>query len=304
MNAARRNFLQAIAGGAALATVGCARSHLPMTCDQIGDEMERLRDFDGEVLTIGMVSRPAIVLLHELPGLYDATLGLGRCLAKQEFSVYLPLLFGTVGQDNSLLGYFQACWSREFACGRLQTTSKAVKKVSVLCDEAANRSGQKVGVIGMCLTGAFPLALLGTNPNVTAAVMCQPALPFSALKGRPTDAEAEDLGVSQKNEESARGSGIPFLALRYLDDRISPERRMMVLEERFKNQVATIRLPSGHPSTHSTLAGNFNQAAFDDTVAYLRVRMGLGAGPKDMKLARLDGAPCRIGGDGRWAPRA
>jgi dienelactone hydrolase len=200
-------------------------------------------------------------------------------------------------------GYLQACWSGEFSCSRLRTTSEAVKKVSRLCDEAREHSGYPVGVIGMCLTGAFPLALLGSNRNVRAAVLCQPALPFSALRGRPTKAQAMDLGVSQSDEDAARRSGIPFLAIRYLDDEISPERRMQVLEERFKGQVATMRLQSQHGRVHSTLAGAFNAMAFEDTITYLRVRMGLEQGPKDMLLARVNYAPSRIDERGDWQVR-
>ena len=296
----RRGFLRLLAGGAALA--GCSHHHAPLTCEQTtpGHEIPRLPDFDREVLTFGPLTDRTVVLLHELPGMYPSTLGLARCLARQGMTVYLPLLFGTVEQESGFLGYFQACWSRDFSCGKTDTTSEGVKQVSTLCDEARKRSGQSVGVIGMCLTGAFPLALLGNNANVTAAVLCQPALPFSALRGRPTKKQAKDLGISAADARAARESRVPFLALRFLDDDISPERRMQALEERFQEQIATIRLQGTHDDDHSTLAGSFDPVAFEDTVAYVKVRLGLEAGPTEMKLAKLNGASCLIGADGRW----
>jgi len=139
--------------------------------------------FGRIVLRTGPESGPAVVLLHELPGMSPDDMRLVRRLAQEDFNVYLPLLFGELGQDNFFFGYFQSCFFGEFECSKLSTRSPILGWLETVCKRISESSNGPIGVIGMCLTGIFPLALL--RSGVGAAVLCQPTLPFNWLFGRP-----------------------------------------------------------------------------------------------------------------------
>jgi dienelactone hydrolase len=250
-------------------------------------------------------SGPAVVVLHELTGLSDHDIALGRRLAGNGFTVYLPLLFGEPGQDRFLKGYFESCVNGPFICSTPSMTSPIVDDVREVCEAVARRSGP-LGVVGMCLTGAFPLALL--SRDVRAAVLCQPTLPFglfAAIVGL-TERERNDLGLSHPDIERARASDVPLLALRYVDDWRCPRERLDSLERTFPGRVARIELTREHHpggGHHSTLAADCDRTAFADTVAYLRARLGLAREPSAMRLATFERRACRITADGQWEAR-
>jgi dienelactone hydrolase len=175
-----------------------------------------------------------------------------------------------------------------------------VKWIEQLCQRASDLSGRPLGVIGMCATGVFPLALL-PHPSVGAAVVCQPTLPFSVLRQRPTGDQRTDLGLSPKDLEEAVRSDVSFLALRYTKDALCPDERMQGLESTFKERVAVARIDGDR---HSTLVGDYHGPAFADTVTYLKVRLRATPGPKNMEIAKLRGVPCEITPGGRWRPQA
>lgn len=144
--------------------------------------------------------KPPVVLLHELPGLSAKTLDYALTLA-DEFTVYVPLLFGRLYQDSTAKGL----WSYN-ASGEWRTVSETdhegsrpiirwlhglVERIS-RDEEHAN---QLVGVIGNCLTGALPLALL-KNSNIKAIVIAQPTLPFFDMRG--------DFGISDSEWRYAK----------------------------------------------------------------------------------------------------
>jgi dienelactone hydrolase len=303
MNATdRRGFLRLIGAGAALPLVACSSyRHAGPPCD---GTLAGFTPVTGlpRTLQTGDASHPPVVLLHELPGLTPADLALGYCLAGRELHVYVPVLFGEPGQDNGILGYFQSCATREFECSKLSTSSSVLDRIEQVVEHAHKVAGRGVGVIGMCLTGIFPLALL-RNRHVRAAVVCQPTLPFSLLARGPAGAQIDNLGLGQDDLVAALRSDVSFLAVRYAQDRLCPEGRMKKIETTFGDRVAVIRIPTDAPKRHSTLAADYDPTAFDDTVRYLKVRLGAEAGPKDMRLAKLGGTSVSIDADGRWRPQ-
>lgn len=252
-----------------------------------------------QVFRIGPPAAPSVVLLHELPGLSEKTFALAQCLHDHQLTIYLPLLFGSVGQDSATRGYVQACLRGPFACSAPSTTSPVVTWVEALCRRASELSSAPVGVIGMCLTGSFPLALM-RDRAVGAAVVCQPTLPFSVIRGGPSDDQKTDLGISGKDLAEALRSDVSILGLQYTRDPKSPDYRMDRLEDIFKERVAVARIDGDR---HSTLVGDFNSAAFADTVNYLKVRLHADPGPKAMQIAKLRGGiACEITPSGRWRP--
>ena len=220
---------------------------------------------------------------------------LGEFLGKSGFRVYMPLLFGKIGQDSTIKGYWQACLRGEFECTTRAVRSPVLHRLERIVDRMLTISNKPLGVIGMCLTGIVPLALL--RNEVQAAVLCQPTLPFSSVLLRPVGSQKSDLGLSPADIAKASRSHVPVLTMRYLKDKLCPPERLDVLEKTLPDRVAAIVLEG---EGHSVLASSFNQQAFDDTVRYLRVRLGTENGPQRMQVAKLGGKPCEITGEGKW----
>jgi dienelactone hydrolase len=271
----RRQVLKATIGLGVPPLAGCAKYHasVEQCCDGAMD-FETVPICGFTVLRIGPESGKSVLLLHEIPGLSPTDLALARCLAKEGFNVHAPLLFGTPGQNSVFKGYRAACRPSLFECSKLKARSAILDKLEPMAECLATRAAGPIGAIGMCLTGILPLALL---PNkVEAAVLCQPTLPFSFWHGRPTGDQLTDLGLGQEDLIQAEASPTPFLAMHYAADKRSPVGRMQALQTTFPKRVAVISLCGEHG--HSSLAGDFNFQAFEDTITYLRVRLGVGKG--------------------------
>lgn len=295
----RRGFIRAaVFAAAGLPLVGCgnqvARKRFP---GSLADFTE-IKDLPLRTFRIGPATGRALVVLHELPGLTPDDMALARAFGQRGFSVYAPLLFGQPEQDSVRKGYGQACRSKLFECSELAGRSRILDTLDLLCDQIAQRSGHPIGVVGMCLTGVLPLALLPHGVN--AAVLCQPTLPFRVPPGRPTGDQKTDLGLGPRDLAVARESKVPFIVLRYTGDGRCPPERLQELRRCFGERVASIELEGDH---HSSLAGDFHDHAFDDVVDYVAVRLGVQTGPRAMRRAKLrpeDSQPCQIGADGMW----
>jgi dienelactone hydrolase len=299
MHYSRRDFFTAAFGAMFVTFSGCAahnRSSLrcPATVEDfvVENHLGPLPVYRSKA-----GAGPPIFLLHELTGMSPANLSLAQCLAREGFSIFLPLLFGEPGQDRFFAGYLQSCVCGDFACSALSAGSPIVAKLREVLAELIARERSPVGIIGMCMTGALPIALLGDG--VEAAVLCQPTLPFNALFGRPIGRQKEALGLSDDDIDRAKRSGTPVLALRYAGDQLSPGERMNTLRDIFQQRIATIEI-GGEYQGHSTLAGDWDEDAFADAVTYLKVRLGVENRSRAMRLAKLRGRRCEITADGEW----
>lgn len=293
----RRRFLGIALGAAALPLSGCGTHHAALRhCCVVREDFETVTDAGFEMLRTRPANGPTVLLLHEVTGLSPDNLALARCLAREGFTVYAPVLFGKPWEDKFLGGYRASCGSGLFNCADLKARSPILDRLEPLADSLAVRAKAPIGVIGMCLTGSMPLAML---PNqVAAAVVCQPTLPFSVLRRGPNPQQAEDLGLGEADLAEALKATTPFLALHYLEDRACPIRRIQVLEQTFRGRVATIGLPGGH--RHSTLSDDLDVGALADTVAYLKARLHPNTPSARMQLAKLQGQSCQITPSG-WA---
>jgi dienelactone hydrolase len=196
-------------------------------------------DFASEGFAARRVYRkgagPAVVILHELPGLIPECVDLARRVADAGFTVYLPLLFGEPNQPFSALkmagNLVELCISQEFYCFARYQSSPITDWLRSLCRKAhADCGGRGVGVIGMCLTGSFVLSLMA-DPSVIAPVASQPSLPV----GFTPEAKAT-LGVYPDELEKAQAraaQGVPLLALRYSEDALCPAEKFAALRQAF-----------------------------------------------------------------------
>ena len=221
----------------------------------------------------GKAGGPPVILLHELPGLVDADLCAATRLAEAGFTVVAPLFFGEPGgEGRGIRPAFSHCDDDEFACNSGRATSPIVKWLRELTVEAYARwrHGKGVGVVGMCLTGAFPLAML-REQVVVAPVLCQPTLPFSPWNpfvrfGWFTDTKA--LAVSDDDLRYARDErDVPLLGIRYEDDWRCPKERFERLQHEFGSRFDSLVLKGSH---HSTLGGDFCDVAFQKVVTFLK----------------------------------
>ena len=186
---------------------------------------------------------PAVVLLHELPGLIPECVDLGRQIAAAGFTVYMPLLFDRPDRPFSVvktLGLVaQLCISQEFYCFAKHQSSPITQWLKALCRKAhQDCGGPGVGVIGMCLTGGFVLSLMA-DESVLAPVASQPSLPISITGGHRAA-----LGVSQDDLEAAKAradAGVPLLAIRFSEDSTSPKERFNTLRQTFGGTPEVVR---------------------------------------------------------------
>jgi dienelactone hydrolase len=299
MNYQRRQLLKAVLGGTVSVLGGCAaQSGSRLRCPATVDDFVLESDLGPlPVYRYKQAAGPPVVLLHELPGMSPSNLALAHCLANDGFSVYLPLLFGRPGQERFVGGYFQSCARADFECSSLSVSSPIQIKLRDGCNKIIERAGHPIGIIGMCLTGTFPLALLGDG--IDAAVLCQPTLPFIVLFMGPLGRQKQALGLSEADIRRAENANTPLLALRYESDRWCPKERMTTLREIFKTRIATIEI-SGETHGHSTLADHFDERAYIDVVNFLKVRLGVERVAKPMNLAKFDSLPCEITAAGQW----
>ena len=129
---------------------------------------------------------PAVIVIHEVPGLHPLVIRFADRIAAAGMSVYLPVLFGEPGRpvDNGYLmrsAFENICVRREFNVWRLGRSSPIVDWLRALSRRALKeRGGRGVGAVGMCFTGGFALAMM-TDPSVVAPVVSQPSLPIGAV---------------------------------------------------------------------------------------------------------------------------
>jgi len=232
---------------------------------------------------------PAVVIMHELPGLDPPCIRLAEEIAASGFAAYLPLLFGRPGQELGVLPMMSMCVRREFSLFARGKSSPITYWLRDLCAHVHTiRGGPGIGVIGMCLTGGLVFALVA-SPAVLAAVSCQPSLPFSLFRGAEF---REDLGTAPEDLESARSrvleQGIDILGFRYSSDVSCPAERFETARTQFGDHFKQTTYPT--PDTkhelprwaHSVLTGTHGpdqpeshpaHRARRAVIAYLRERL-------------------------------
>jgi dienelactone hydrolase len=207
-----------------------------------------------------------------------------------------PLLFGEAGgPGRGLWPAFSQCGNDEFSCNSGERTSPIVQWLRELAVDVNRRwpKGAGVGVIGMCLTGAFPLAML-REQVVVAPVLCQPTLPFSpwnitARFGWFTDKDALAISVDDLRHAKERRE-VPILGLRYKGDWRCRQERFDRLQKEFGTRFDPLVLEGSH---HSTLGGDFCDLAFQRVVTFLKKQLYLRASLiDDPPAAAVAGAAC------------
>jgi len=197
-------------------------------------------------------SGPAVVVVHEIPGLTPAVADFARRVADAGFTAFAPNLFGTPGKDYSvpyiLQGMARACISREFHVLATRGSSPVTSWLRALCRHAHSEcGGSGVGFIGMCLTGNFALSMM-VDESVMAPVLSQPSLPFgvTAQHRRALHLSDADLEVVKKRA----AAGCPVLGLRFTADPMCPGERFQRLREELGDRFEAIEIDSSRGNPH------------------------------------------------------
>jgi dienelactone hydrolase len=181
--------------------------------------------------------KPPLILLHELTGLSPGTLAYAEELSR-DFPVYVPLLFGEKSKFSLTKG-LSAYWFQGsmdfFPGGEWGASSQGSVPIvnwlrAVVRQIGEQHPRQHIGIIGNCLTGPLPLALLD-HPQVSAAVVAQPALPLRFWWYE--DADHTSLGLSADDLQYARKSTAKIYGLRFETDCMSDPAKQETLRDEF-----------------------------------------------------------------------
>ena len=229
---------------------------------------------------------PPVIVIHEMPGITPEVARFGRRVAERGFTVFMPSLFGRDGREAGKLAYLtsfaQVCISRQFALFAENKPGPVVDWLRALARQVHGEiGGRGVGVVGMCLTGNFALAM-AVDPEVMAPVLAQPSLPLGPKRGHAVHAPPEALqAVRDRHAED----GLKVIGLRFEGDRKCPPERFATLRRElgqafegheFKDSSA--RTGSARP--HSVLTtelidreGEPTRAALDRVLGYFEERL-------------------------------
>ena len=258
--------------------------------NQIGPEF-RAFDFTYDQRTYEVFrggSGPAVLVLHEIPGLHPGVIDFARRLIAAGYTVYLPSLFGRPAAPATgrevVRSMLQVCVAREFT-KLADRTSPVVGWLRALAASAYRECGEPgVGVVGMCFTGGFALAT-ALEPSVVASVMSQPAMPGPiGDRGRAAlGLDADDLStITARANDDLR-----VLGLRFTNDRGCPPERFKTLWATLGASFEGIEIDSSpgnaagiEPSAHSVLTislvdepGHPTRVALDRVLTFLAERL-------------------------------
>jgi dienelactone hydrolase len=215
---------------------------------------------------------PAVIVIHEVPGITPAVAAFGRRVADIGCTAVLPSLFGTPGRDMSA-GYVASsmariCVSKEFATWATGTTSPVTTWLRALATAAHEEcGGPGVGAVGMCATGGFALAMM-VDDTVVAPVLSQPSLPFAVTKK-----QKRDLGISAGDLARVKqrvAEGVCVVGLRYEGDKAVPDERF----QRLRDELGAGFDPEEYPGAkHSVLTEHLQESGVEKVLDLFRERL-------------------------------
>jgi dienelactone hydrolase len=217
---------------------------------------------------------PAVVVVHEIPGITPAVLRFAEEVVASGFTVVMPLLVGEVSRDVSqgyLMGSMsKICVSREFTTMAMKKTSPVISYLRALARQLHEElGGPGVGAIGMCFSGGFALGMM-LDDIMVAPVLSQPSLPFGVGRGRSADLNlSPDDAVVIANRAAA---GCQVLGLRYTGDKLVGD-RFTSLRTLLGDAFIAIEFPSQKKSDHSVLTEQRQEEGVSRVLDFLREKL-------------------------------
>ena len=199
---------------------------------------------------------PAVLVITEMPGITPHVIGFAERVVALGCTAILPDLFGKAGYDVDGKGRvhfhlsitrtaLKICVNREFNMFAAGRSAPVVDYLRALAAREHERcGGPGVGVVGMCFTGGYALAM-AAEPCVLAPVLAQPSLPIG--RGAAIDCTPEDLALVKQR----CAAGLTLLGLRFQGDPLAPAARFAFLREQLGDAFVGVELPqsAGHPDS-------------------------------------------------------
>lgn len=261
--------------------------------------MDALGDYERDTFTWAGKRRdvyrrgsgPAVIVLAEMPGITPKVIEFADRVVALGCTAVLPHLFGVPGAEMSAMTTVRAiapaCVSKEFSAWATGKTSPVVEWCKALArHEHERRGGPGVGVVGMCFTGNFALAML-PDPAVVAPVMSQPSLPLGFSKKARAGLYLSDDDLAKVQDRMAADPDLCVLGLRFSHDRLVPRERFAHLREALGDRFVAVEIdsspgnPHGNPRlAHSVLTehlvdepGHPTRDALDQVLDLFRTRL-------------------------------
>jgi dienelactone hydrolase len=232
---------------------------------------------------------PAVIVIHEIPGLHPLVIRFADRVAAAGMTVFLPSLFGEPGKPVTVpyaIGTMikTICIAREFNVWANDKSSPIVDWLRALARQAhATCGGKGVGALGMCFTGGFALAMM-TEPSVVAPVLSQPSQPiFGKDKKKKIDASPAEIKCARDRMEK---EDLSMIGLRFFGDSFVPDERFDTYKREFGNRFEAIELAAkdarpGPGQAHSVLtlglkdeAGEPTKLAEERVIQFFKDRTG------------------------------
>lgn len=236
---------------------------------------------------------PGVVLIPEIPGITPEVLGLADHLVAEGFTVVVPSPFGEPGRAAST-GYVlrtvtRLCVAAEFRAFATNAHRPISDFLRAVAADLAARTGGSVGVVGMCFSGGFALAV-AVDDTVAASVLSQPAVPFPVGGARRQDPGLSAAELDRVAERADAGA-VCAIGLRFSEDAAVPAARFRTLKDRLGDAFEVIQLDSSagndwgfSTSAHSVLThevrdlpGHPALGARTRVVEFLRERLATAA---------------------------
>ena len=215
---------------------------------------------------------PAVIVIHEMPGLHPLVLRFGERIAAAGMTAFLPSLFGEPGREltpgYAAREFFKGvCIRREFNAWRAGRSSPIVNWLRALAREVhGSCGGRGVGAVGMCFTGGFALAMM-TEPAVVAPVLSQPSMPIGlgAKRRAGLDVSPEEIACAKRRLDE---EDLKLIGLRFHGDPFVPPERFETLHREFGDRFEEIALdpadaaevPDNDMAPHSVLTIHLDDA--------------------------------------------
>ena len=213
---------------------------------------------DGTTRTVYAAgSGPAVIVIHEMPGITPRVAEFARRVVDAGFSVRMPSLFGTPGRPPStgyILGEIaRGCVAKEFTAFALDRTSPIISWLRALAAEAhAECGGPGVGAVGMCFTGGFALGMM-VDDRMLAPVLSQPSLPFPVSPARRAAVGISGADLARVRERAAAGQCV--MGLRFTGDPAVPAARFETLRRELGDRFVAVEIDSGPGNEHGIRRG-------------------------------------------------
>ncbi|MGA2432974.1 MAG: dienelactone hydrolase family protein [Acidimicrobiales bacterium] len=234
-------------------------------------------------------SGPAVIVIHEVPGITPLVAAFGQRVAAAGFTAVLPNLFGNAGEEvtvpYALRMMLRGCVSSEFLLFATNRTSPITKYLRALAiHEHAVCGGPGVGAVGMCLTGGFALAM-SVDDVMLAPVLSQPSMPLPVSKSRRSDLGLSDADLAVVKDRV--NDGLCVMGLRFTGDKASPAERFTRLRQELGDNFIGVQIDSSETNpwgyrkaAHSVLTEDYSDAegsptrkALEDVLEFFASRL-------------------------------